>query len=350
MHKTTFLAIISLALACAPESPGDIDLRAEGEEQFLANLRQLTFGGQNAEAYFSSDGTELIFQRQAGDAGCDQQFVMGIDGSNLRLVSSGRGRTTCGYFYAGDDRILYSSTEHVSDQCPALPDFSMGYVWSLHDFDIYSSRPDGTDVQVLFRSPSYDAEATLSPDGSRIVFTSVRDGDLDIYSMASDGTDVQRLTDALGYDGGPFFSPDGTEIVYRAYHPETEEARADYQRLLAQNLVRPSDMDIWVMNADGSNKRRVTNLEGANFAPFFHPDGERIIFSSNHVDPSSRQFDLYLVNKDGSGLTRITRYESFDGFPVFSPDGEKLVFASNRNGTVEGETNVFIADWIESTP
>lgn len=316
-------------------------------ESHLANVRQLTFGGQNAEAYFSADGRWLIFQRQVDSAGCDQQFVMRADGSALKRVSRGEGRTTCGYFYDGDERILYSSTEHVSAECPPPPDRTQGYAWALYDYDIYTARADGSDPTRLFRSPGYDAEATVSPDGRSIVFTSTRDGDLDIYVMDVDGGNVRRLTDELGYDGGPFYSADGRLIVYRAFHPATEDERADYRRLLAQDLVRPSRMEIWLMSADGTDRRRVTSLGGANFAPYFHPDGRRIIFASNHTDPRGRQFDLYLVGVDGADLTRVTTYDGFDGFPQFSPDGSRLVFASNRHGTVEGETNIFIADWVE---
>lgn len=355
MHNSLWLLLLSAALtgwgACRP-SPKTAQAQAvarapEPGEAHLSDLRQLTFGGQNAEAYFSADGRSLIFQRQADTTACDQQFVMDTDGSGLRRVSSGEGRTTCGYFYANDERILYSSTAHVSPQCPVPPDYTQGYVWALYDYDIYSARRDGSDRQHLFRSPGYDAEATVSPDGQSIVFTSTRDGDLDIYVMNVDGSNVRRLTDEIGYDGGPFFSPDGTMIVYRAYHPPTPEEEADYRRLLAHNLVRPSRMEIWVMNADGTDRRQVTDLGGANFAPYFHPDGRRIIFASNHTDPRGRQFDLYLVGLDGADLVRVTTYDGFDGFPQFSPDGTKLVFASNRHGTVAGETNIFVADWLE---
>ncbi len=320
----------------------------EADEPFFRNLRQLTFGGQNAEAYFSPDGRQLIFQRTASDTTCDQQYVMNVDGSGLRMVSNGLGRTTCGYFYDGGERIVYSSTFHADERCPPEPDFSQGYAWALYDYDIYTSKPDGSDLRNIFSTPGYDAEATLSPDGRRIVFTSTRDGDLDIYTMNVDGTDVRKLTDAIGYDGGPFFSHDGTEIVYRAWHPETAEEREDYLRLLADDKVRPSRMEIWVMDADGSNQRQVTNLGGANFAPFFHPDNKRVLFSSNHEGgPRSRNFDLLLINLDGTELTKVTSHEDFDGFPMFSPDGTMLVFASNRYGSVPGETNIFIADWVE---
>lgn len=351
-RRRAWLAWVAFASACGSgggggRGPGPIERQPEPGERFFAGLRQLTTGGQNAEAYFSRDGSRLIFQRQMGDSSCDQQYVMNIDGTALRRVSNGLGRTTCGYFYQDDERILYSSTFHGDTGCPPPPDFGQGYVWPLHDFDIYTSRPDGTDLQRLTRSPGYDAEATLSPDGSTIVFTSVRDGDLDIYTMNVDGTNVQRLTTTVGYDGGPFFSADGSKIVYRSWHPETARERGGYLGLLGQGLVRPSRMEIWVMNADGSEQRQVTHLGGANFAPYFHPDGERIIFASNHQNPRSRNFDLYLVRLDGSGLTQVTTDGEFDAFPMFSPDGTKLVFAANRHGSVEGETNIFVADWVE---
>jgi len=340
----------SLVLAaCAPsEEPPYVVRAPEPGEAHFGEIRQLTFDGQNAEAYFSPDGQELIFQRQTSDSTCDQQYTINVDGTGLEQVSNGEGRTTCGYFYDGGDRIVYSSTFHVGPACPPTPDFSLGYVWSLYDFDIYTSLPDGSDLTKLMGSPGYDAEATLSPDGERIVFTSMRDGDLEIYTMRVDGSDLKRLTTSPGYDGGPFFSHDGSKIVYRAWHPTDPDELAEYQSLLGQNLVRPSRMEIFVMNADGSEQRQVTNLGGANFAPYFHPDGERIIFASNHEEgPRSRNFDLYLVNSDGTNLTKVTHTPTFDGFPMFSPDGSKLVFASNRHGGVEGETNLFIADWLE---
>ena len=214
------------------------------------------------------------------------------------------------------------------------------------EYDIFTSRADGSDLKRLTNTAGYDAETTISRNG-KLVFTSTRDGDLDIYTMDANGKNVRRLTNELGYDGGPFWSADGKQIVYRAHHPQDEKEKADYVALLKQNLIRPTKLDIWVMNADGSNKRRVTNNGKANFAPFFFPDGKRIIFSSNMDDPKGRNFDLYKINVDGSGLERITTHETFDGFPMFSPDGKKLVFASNRNAATRGDTNIFIADWVE---
>ena len=317
-------------------------------ERHLRNIQQLTFGGNNAEAYFSPDGTRLIFQRQESvGAGCDQQFVMNVDGSGLRRVSNGLGRTTCGYFYDGGRRILYSSTFEESPECPPAPDRSQGYVWPLDNLEIYTALADGSELRRLTRNEAYDAEATVSPDGKRVVFTSTRDGDIELYTMNVDGTDVHRVTDRVGYDGGAFFSPDGRRLVWRAMYPEAAADSADYQRLLARRLVRPSRLELWVADADGSNARQVTRLGAASFAPFFHPDGRRIVFTSNHPDPKSRNFDLYLVGIDGSGLERVTTSAEFDGFPVFSPDGRQLVFASNRRARERGETNVFIADWVE---
>jgi len=317
------------------------------QEKHLRNMKQLTFGGQNAEAYFSGDGKKLIFQSTRDGHECDQIYTMNIDGSDVRLVSTGDGRTTCAYFFPGDKRILYSSTHLGAKQCPPRPDFSQGYVWAIYDtFDIFTARPDGSDLKQLTKTPGYDAETTISRDG-KLVFTSKRDGDLDIYTMDANGKNVKRLTNELGYDGGPFWSYDGKQIVYRAYHPQTDKEKADYIALLKQNLIHPTTLEIMVMNADGSNKRQVTHLNKASFAPFFFPDGKRIIFSSNVADPKGRDFDLYVIKVDGTGLERITYNDTFDGFPMFSPDGKKLVFASNRNGKVRGETNIFIADWVE---
>jgi Tol biopolymer transport system component len=272
---------------------------------------------------------------------------MNVDGSGLRRVSNGLGRTTCGYFYDGGRRILYSSTFEDSPACPPAPDRSQGYVWPLNNLDIYTARPDGRDLRQLTHAGGYNAEATVSPDGKRIVFTSTRDGDIELYTMNVDGSDIRRVTHRVGYDGGAFFSPDGRRLVWRSMYPETAGDSADYRRLLAQRVVRPTRLELWVANADGSNARQVTRLGAASFAPFFHPDGRRIIFASNYPDPRSRNFDLYLVGVDGSGLERVTTSPEFDGFPMFSPDGRRLVFASNRYGRKPGETNIFIAEWVE---
>jgi TolB protein len=343
------LIVLFSALASSvetfPSSPPTDELLPE--EKHLKNIKQLTFGGENAEAYFSADGKQLIFQSTRDGRACDQIYTMNVDGTNVRMISSGDGRTTCAYFFPKGVRTLYSSTHLGGKQCPPRPDFSKGYVWAVYpSFDIFTTRADGSDLKQLTKTPGYDAETTISRNG-KLVFTSMRDGDLDIYTMEANGKNVRRLTNELGYDGGPFWSYDGRQIVYRAHHPQTEKEKADYVSLLQQNLIRPTVLEIWVMNADGSNKRQVTRNGKANFAPYFFPDGKRIIFASNLDDPKGRNFDLYKINVDGSGLERITHNETFDGFPMFSPDGRKLVFASNRNAAARGDTNIFIADWVE---
>ena len=347
--KTLILLLTTLVISASlPTDQDRTDSLRLPQEKHFKNLKQLTFGGENAEAYFSSDGKQLIFQSTREGHDCDQIYTMNIDGSNAKLVSTGDGRTTCSYFFPGQKRILYSSTHLGAKKCPPKPDYSRGYVWAIYPtYDIFTAKPDGSDLKQLTNTPGYDAESTITLDGKKIVFTSMRDGDLDIYTMDADGKNVRRLTNELGYDGGPFWSYDGKQIVYRAYHPETEEQKADYLGLLKQNLIRPTTLEIWVMNADGSNKRQVTRNGKANFGPYFFPDGKRIIFASNMDDPKGRNFDLYKINVDGTGLERITYNETFDGFPMFSPDGKKIVFASNRNAKVQGETNVFIADWVE---
>jgi len=314
-------------------------------ERHLRNVRQLTFGSQNAEAYFSHDGRRLIFQSTRNGRGCDQQYVMDLDGSNVRRVSTGAGKTTCGYFFGDDRQIFFASTHAADTACPPRPDPSKGYVWGLDPYDIYTANPDGSGLKRLTNYGVYTAEGTLSPDGRTIVFTSLKDGDLDIYTMAVDGSNVRRLTNTPGYDGGPFFAPDGQHIVYRAWHPR-DTALTNYRDLLAQRLVRPNRMEIWIMDADGSNQHQITNLGGANFAPFYTRDGRRVIFSSNYKNPHSRNFDLYLINVDGTGLEQVTTHPEFDGFPMFSPDGTKLVWEGNRRGASIEDLDIYIADWI----
>jgi TolB protein len=327
------------------QGSGQAALRPMSGEKHLANVRQLTFGGENAEAYFSADGTRLIFQSTRDGVACDQIFTMKVDGSDLTRVSTGNGRTTCGYFYADGKQILYASTHEASRDCPPKPSFSRGYVWPIYDgYDIYRANADGSGLTPLTRTPGYDAEATIAPDGL-ITFTSVRDGDMEIYTMKADGSDVRRLTNRPGPDGGPFFSWDGRQIAFRSRTAVGRELD-DYRSLLKEALWRPTELELFVMNRDGGSLRQLTKLGAASFAPSWHPDGKRLIFASNIADKKGRNFDIYLVNHDGSGLERVTFNDTFDGFPMFSPDGKRLVFASNRNATSEGETNVFIADWV----
>jgi TolB protein len=320
------------------------------QEKHLRSIKQLTSGGENAEAYWSSDGKKIIFQSTRDGLKADQIFTMNADGSDVKMVSSGKGRTTCAYFFKGDERILYASTHRGGDEPPAPPDASQGYVWAIYPtYDIFTAKADGSDRTRLTTKEGYDAEGTVSPDGKKIVFTSMRNGDLDLYTMDIDGSKVTQVTDQLGYDGGAFFSLDSKMICYRANHPKTPEDQATYKDLLSRNLVRPSKMELWVMNADGSGKRQITSNGFANFCPFFTPDGRKLIFASNMDDPRGRppNFELYLIGVDGVGLERVTNETSFDGFPMFSPDGKKLVWASNRNAKQRGETNVFVADWVD---
>ena len=320
------------------------------EEKHLRNIVQITFGGENAEAYFSFDEKRLCFQSKRDGADADRIYTMNLDGSDVQPVSNGKGVTTCSYYYPDGKRVLYASTHTISEEAPPKPDFRKygGYVWPIHaGYEIFVHNTETGDEVRLTQNEQYDAEATLSPTGDRMVFTSTRDGDLELYSMKLDGTDVKRLTNNPGYDGGGFYSANGEMIVFRANHPTSDEELAEYKRLLREGVVKPSVMEIYVMDALGSVIDQVTDLGVASFAPFFHPSGEWIIFSSNKHDPRGRNFDLYRIRIDGTDLERLTFSPDFDGFPMFNAAGTKLVFASNRDGKEQGETNVFIADWVE---
>lgn len=348
-YRVLLAAALLGAAACNNPAPA-VFVEAEPDETRLSNIRQLTFGGENAEAYWSADGKSIIFQSTREGRTCDQQYVMNADGSNITRVSDGRGKTTCGWFIPETDRVLFSSTTAHGEACPVRPDPSKGYVWPLDKYDFYTARRDGSDMQRITDFDSYSAEGIISPDGRTVVFTSLKDGDLDIYTMNIDGTNVRRLTDTPGYDGGPWWSPDGTKIVYRAHHPRDTTELREYQDLLKQGLVRPSKVELFVMDADGSNQRQITNLGGANFSPSWSPDGTQIVFASNYSEPRSGNFELYLVNVDAvmagpDQLEKLTTHPTFDGFPMFSPDGTRLIWASNRHAQLEGETNVFVADF-----
>ena len=351
MNRPVVMAVAVLLVSSLPFLGQNQAVRSQAKEPHLRNVRQLTFGGENAEAYLSFDGRQIIFQSTRPPYKCDQIFTMNADGSSVKMVSTGKGRTTCGYFLPGGQRIIYSSTHLGSPDCPPVPNRSAGYLWPLYrTFDIFSARPDGTDLKRLTTADGYDAENTVSPDGKKIVFTSTRDGDLDLYEMNVDGTGQRRLTNTLGYDGGAFHSQDSQWIVWRAGRPSAPEDVARYKELLSKDLVMPTRLEIMIMRADGTGQKQLTKNGAANFAPYFHPNGRQIIFASNvnNPDPRSPNFDLYLINRDGSGLEQVTFDEAFDGFPMFTNDGKKLVWASNRLAKVEGETNVFIADWVES--
>jgi TolB protein len=337
---------VSPSLRASDQTPGASASVLMPEEKHLRNAKQLTFGAENAEAYFSSDGKRLSFQ-STKDKGCDQIYSMNIDGSDVRRVSNGDGRTTCSFYTPDGKSIVYASTHLGGRDCPPVPGREQGYVWPIYEtYDIFKINVDGTGLVRLTSTPGYDAEATIAKDG-RIVFTSVRDGDMEIYTMNGNGSDVRRLTRLPGPDGGPFFSADGSKIVFRGRHPQAGTELDDYFALLKKGIWRPAGLDVFVMNRDGSQLTQVTkDIGGANWAPFFAPDGKKIIFASNMRDPRGGNFDLYIVNVDGTALEQVTFSDKFDGFPMFSPDGKKLVFASNRHSAKEGDTNLFIADWV----
>jgi TolB protein len=336
------------------QAKGAEPLLFPGEERHLKNVRQLTFGGQNAEAYFSADGQWLAFQSHRGEHPCDEEYVMRTDGSELRKVSTGKGRVTCGYLISDSasspepSRVIFASTHDFGADCPPKPDQSYGYVWPIYStYEIYSRPFKGGPLERLTKNKFYDAEATVSPDQKEIVFTSTRDGDLDLYTMDIHGKHVKRVTNDLGYDGGAFYSHDGKRLIYRAFHPETAAEKAEYVNNLKRGVYSPTWLELFIIDKDGKNKKQITNLKGATFAPFLFPNDKRVIFASNYKNYGTRKFDLYAVDIDGKNLEQITFSGTFDSFPMFSPDGKKMVWASNRNGKEPHETNIFIADWVD---
>jgi Tol biopolymer transport system component len=321
-------------------------LVASAQPRHLADIRQLTHGGQNAEAYWSPDGKRLIFQTTRSPYDCDQIFVMNADGSDQHLVSTGKGRTTCGYFLADNKHIVYASTHLAGDACPAPPDRSKGYVWGVFaGYDIFLATDDGKIEKRLTETPGYDAEATVNWKTKKIVYTSLASGDLDLWTMNSDGSARKQITRTPGYDGGAVFSRDGKKLVWRANYPKNPQESERYQSLLKENLTAPMKMEIMVSDADGGNARAVTSFGCASFAPTFTPDGSKIVFSSNKQECDSRKFELYMMNIDGSGLEQVTDFGGFTSFPEFSPDGKTLVFVSDKDAKERYEFNVFTATW-----
>jgi TolB protein len=337
-----------------PALAGSADTLVYPSEKHFRNVRQLTFGADNAEAYWSYDGNYLVFQRTAPKDGvpCDQIFVgkvpKGDEPFEYKMVSTGKGRTTCAFFTKDNKHIVYASTHEGADSCPPPVDrakYGNRYIWPVYEsYDIYMANLDGTIVKKLTNTKGYDAEATISPDGKKMIFTSTRNGDLDLYVMDLKSGKVKQVTRTLGYDGGAWFSPDGKKIVWRASRPKTDKEVAEYKELLKEGLVAPTQMEVFVANADGSDARQVTSLGQANWAPNFMPDG-RILFCSNHEYRRGFPFNMYILGKDDKTLEKISHDNGFDAFPMFSPDGKKIVFCSNRNNGGTRDTNIFIADW-----
>ena len=348
------LPLLSILLLISCKKELNTDLLFKGEKYFK-NIKQITFGGDNAEAYWSFDDKQLVFQSNHNKWGvdCDQMFLMNNDESFKtvipKMLSTGKGRTTCSYFMPGNKHILYASTHEANELCPETPLRVDGnYVWPIYDtYDIYVADLEGNIVSKLTDEVGYDAEATVSPKGDKIVFTSDRSGDLELYTMNIDGTDVKQITYHLGYDGGAFFSPDGTKLIFRASRPKSKEEVVEYKELLSKGLVKPTEMELFICDSDGSNLKQITYLGNANWSPFFHPSGEKIIFSSNFEAVLGFPFNLYMIDIDGKNLERITYSDTFDAFPVFSNDGKKIAFSSNRNNGGTRETNLFIAEWVE---
>ncbi|MBI5641224.1 MAG: PD40 domain-containing protein [Nitrospirae bacterium] len=333
----------------AVAQPGD----GVKKDRHLQNITQLTTDGDNGEAYFSLDGKKLIFQSNLGGYSCDKIWTMNIDGTDKKMVSPDHGAHTCSFFFPDSKRIIFASTSHLPGVCPPKRELPAGYVWPLYPYDIFVANADGTGLKKITDNPKYDAEPIVSADGRQIVFGSQREGDFDIYIMNAGGTNLRRLTDRVGYDGGPWFSSDGKKIVWRAWYPETVEEKALWRDCMERDYIVPVPLDLWIMDADGSNKRRLTHNGATNWAPSWHPDNKRIIFSSNMDDwredikKFGHNFELYMINLDGTGLERITHNNVFDSFPMFSADGKKLSFASNRNPQKPRATDIFIADWVE---
>jgi len=331
-------------------------LNAQEKERHLKNLRMLTHGGDNAEAYFSFDNKRLTFQSNYKKWGvqCDQIFDLDIEMAakdslyKPEMISTGKGRTTCSYYLKNNKQIIYASTHLANDSCPPIPEIKGKYLWPIYkSYDIFVANKNGKIIKQLTNTNGYDAEATVSPKGDKIVFTSDRSGDLELWIMDVDGKNQKQITSGLGYDGGAFFSPDGKKIVFRASRPKTDEEIKEYKELLAQGLVAPTNMEIYTCNIDGSDLKQITNLGKANWAPFYHPSGNKIIFSSNHHSKRGYDFQLYLINTDGTGLEAITSESIFNAFPMFSPNGKYLVFSSNRNNGGTRDTNLFIAEWVD---
>ncbi len=355
MYRILALSLLIIFIAaCSQQSVTDMPETHSTDGPRLGTVTQMTFVGDNGEAYWSPDGKQIIFQSKRDGHGCDKIYIMNADGSNLHMVGPELGACTCSYFSADMSRIIFASTHTVVDSCPPRPRPQAGkYIWPLFPYDIFTARPDGSDLVKIRENPGYDAEPTVHFTTGRVIFSSAVDGDLELHSMNIDGSDVKRLTHRLGYDGGPYFSPDGRKIVWRAWYPTTREDSLRWLENMEQSIVEAVPLDIYVMSIDGSNRIRLTDNGATNWAPSWHPDGQRVVFSSNIDDwqdehqAYGHNFEIYIINIDGTGLQRITSNETFDSFPMFNPAGTKLAFASNRDAENPRATHIYVADWVE---
>lgn len=351
------LSILVFAAFLGMQAQAQDSVLFAGESHFK-NIIQLTSGGDNAEAYWSFDSKRASFQRTNPKEGinCDQIFMGLVPTNNTesftyKLISGNKGRTTCSFFTKDGAHIIYASTKNGADDCPPAVDrakYGNRYIWPLYaSYDIFIADTNGKNEQQITNSEGYDAEATLSSDGQKMIYCSVKDGDLDLYVMDLKTKKEIRITNTLGYDGGAWFSPDGKKIVWRASRPSTPSEVEEYKALLKEGLVAPTQMEVWIANADGTDAKQITHLGQANWAPNFTPDGKHIIFCSNHEYKRGFPFNMYLMDLEGNHIEKISRDKGFDAFPMFSPDGKRILFSSNRNNGGTRDTNLFVADWVD---
>jgi len=315
-------------------------------EDHLTKIKQLTREGENKKASFAPNNEKIIFQAMRDNLRCDAIYSMKRDGSEINLLSSGKGIAVSAKIAPDNESIIYSSTHKVDYQCPQRPEFSLDYVWSLYrDYDVFVSDSFGGSTKRLTRTEDYDGNASYSPTGNRVVFTSNRSGDLELYLMNSDGSNVKQLTKAVGYDGDAVFSPDGKYIVWRASRPKGNDLD-EYRYQLSQGLLRAGKFELFLLKLGSKRAVRLTNNGATNFSPSFDPQSSKVIFSSNMSQDDGLNYDLYTVDIKTRKLERITYYSGFDGYPVFSSDGKKLLFTSSRNFRYKAETNIFTVDWV----
>ena len=274
---------------------------------------------------------------------------MNADGSEQRLVSTGKGRTTCGYFLKDNKHIVYASTHEAAEACPAPPDRSKGYVWAVFpSYDIFLADDDGKIEKKLTDAPGYDAEATVNFKTGKIVYTSMACGDLELWTMKPDGGGKKQLTRREGYDGGAFYSRDGKRMVWRATDPANPKVMERYKDLLKENLTEPMKMEMFIGDAGGGNVKQLTNFGCASFAPTFTPDGKRIIFASNKHNCDGRKFEL-LHDQPGRHRARAgDQLRRLHLVPrVLAGRQEACVCQRLEGAKSRYEFNIFVADWVD---